>query len=125
MYLRYLHISDLHLTGQSREKGGSVEQFNQDMVTSSMLEKIKELVQREKKTFDLIFITGDLAKSGKAEDYEIVKVFCEELLNATGVPRERLFIVPGNHDVDRNKIEKTHLDWWYKFHTVDQITASS
>lgn len=45
MHLRYLHLSDLHLTGQPGEgEGWAAEQFNQDLVTRPMLEAIEALV---------------------------------------------------------------------------------
>ena len=122
LILRYLHLSDLHLTYQ--ETGGenwAVDQFNQDMVTRSMVDAIKELVQH--KPLDMILITGDLAKRGKREEYQVVDVFCERLLDVTGVPASRLYLVPGNHDVDRSKVDERHIKWWYRFEEEDDITG--
>ena len=39
----------------------------------------------------------------------------DRLLAATGVPAERLFLVPGNHDVDRDKINQILFDGLYRF----------
>jgi len=123
MHLRYLHISDLHLTGQPKERDGwAVEQFNQDLVTRSMLDAIEELVRQDGQALDLIFITGDLAKRGKPEEYQVAQVLCQQLLKVTGVPAGRLFIVPGNHDVDRGKVEERHIRRLYHFEQEDQIT---
>jgi 3',5'-cyclic AMP phosphodiesterase CpdA len=123
MCLRYLHISDLHLTGQPRDgEGWASEQFNQDIVTRSMIEAIQTLVRQNGKALDLIFITGDLAKRGKPEEYQVAEVFCRRLLEVTGVPAERLFLVPGNHDVDRGKVEDHHIRRLYSFDKEDQIT---
>jgi hypothetical protein len=117
MLLRYLHISDLHLTGQAGEgEGWAAEQFNQDVVTRSMLDAIATLDPP-----DLIFLSGDLAQRGKPDEYRVVEVFVQRLLAATGVPAERLFLVPGNHDVDRGQVEKRHLKWWYDFEEQDEI----
>jgi len=60
---------------------------------------------------DLIFFTGDLAAKGKC--YVKARSFFDDLLDATGLTarhdkleaRRRLFVVPGNHDVDRAKTE--------------------
>jgi predicted phosphodiesterase len=50
---------------------------------------------------DFIAFTGDVAHSGKAGEYQLAKEhFFEPLLEHTMLPREQLFIVPGNHDVD-------------------------
>ncbi len=54
---------------------------------------------------DFIFVTGDLAFSGEKEQYEkYVKGFFSELMCLTSVPPERVFVVPGNHDVDDSLI---------------------
>lgn len=116
MILRYLHISDLHF-----KHNNSVTNVNQDLVTVSMLKKIEELVETGT-TLDIIFVSGDLAFSGKKEEYEIVEKFCSKLLQVTKVTQNNLFVVPGNHDVDRKKIEKEHIKWWYNFTNEDEIT---
>ncbi len=122
MNLTYLHISDLHLTGNPNgPEDWAAAQFNQDLVTSSMIAAIEKLIQKEQQSFDLIFITGDLAKRGKKEEYEVVQVFCERLLEATKVPSERLFIVPGNHDVNREEVKKKHRKWFYSFESQDEV----
>ncbi|OWV96927.1 hypothetical protein ATY81_27575 [Rhizobium sp. R72] len=54
-------------------------------------------------TPDLIFLTGDIAFSGKENEYLHATKFLDELLQRTGVGRDRLFVIPGNHDVDRTK----------------------
>jgi tetratricopeptide (TPR) repeat protein/predicted MPP superfamily phosphohydrolase len=120
MHLRYLHISDLHLTGQAGEgEGWAAEQFNQDAVTRRMLEAISALPPP-----DLIFLSGDLARRGKPDEYRVVEVFLQRLLEKTGVPVERLFLVPGNHDVDRGQVDDRHVDWWYRFDTQDKIAGT-
>jgi predicted phosphodiesterase/CheY-like chemotaxis protein len=55
--------------------------------------------------------TGDVAFHGKKNEYELaVEKFFEPLLRETGVPKDRLFIVPGNHDVDRDGLDKVTED---------------
>jgi hypothetical protein len=54
-------------------------------------------------TLDFVLVTGDLAFAGKPHEYELVKAFLTAISEASGVPRERFFCVPGNHDVDRDK----------------------
>jgi len=57
---------------------------------------------------DVVFFTGDLAFSGQKEQYAQVGKWLDEVLDACSLPgqRNRLFIVPGNHDVNRNAIKK-------------------
>jgi hypothetical protein len=52
---------------------------------------------------DFILVTGDLAFSGKAEEYHLVRGFLDDLSVASGVPKERIFCIPGNHDIDRDR----------------------
>jgi predicted MPP superfamily phosphohydrolase len=99
-----------------------VEQFNQDLVTSSLIERVEKLVRDDGRSFDLIFITGDLARGGKEEDYQVVKVFCRKLLEVTQVTSEHLFLVPGNHDVNRDSIGELHSKSLYGFENLDEIT---
>jgi predicted MPP superfamily phosphohydrolase len=52
-------------------------------------------------SIDLICFTGDLAQGGKSKEYMALMPFIDDLLMCTGVTRDRLFVVPGNHDIDR------------------------
>ncbi|MCP4350300.1 MAG: SUMF1/EgtB/PvdO family nonheme iron enzyme [Desulfobacterales bacterium] len=115
MKLHCLHLSDLHLTG--KDPAGV---FSQDAVTGSMLRLISELENRP----DFVIITGDLAYSGKPEEYEIVHKFCEQLLKAAKLEQERLFIVPGNHDADRSEVRPKHIKSFYPFESQDDITET-
>lgn len=92
----WLHLSDLHLR--------SGDQYNQDIAVSSLLNDLMQLVDKEQYRFDLIFITGDIAFSGNSEEYALANEFVRNLSSATAVPVDRIFCVPGNHDVDRTRI---------------------
>lgn len=91
--IRFLHLSDLHL------RPASGKRYDQGRVLKGLI----ELLSRDRADFplDLIFITGDLAFAGITEEYAVVEQFLTDLLNVTGVPPERVFVVPGNHDIDR------------------------
>lgn len=61
------------------------------------------------KKFDYAFLTGDIryAPSG---DFPIdAGREIENICNAIDLPEKRLFMVPGNHDVDRNCLEKNEI----------------
>lgn len=99
--LSYLHISDAHFPDSTGDS------YELDKVTKSLLNTLKSFYKKGN-TIDLIFFTGDLAYSGKG--YNKASLFFEELLKATGLDKklnerakERLFIVPGNHDVYRKE----------------------
>ncbi len=51
-----------------------------------------------------ILIGGDIAFKGHPREYEAAKAWIDELARACGCPLERVFVIPGNHDVDRGVI---------------------
>lgn len=93
--LRWLHLSDLHFD--------TSDPVDRDFMLDSLCDFIKTYSQR--KAIDLIFISGDLAYSGKAQEYAKFGVFLERLICQAGVERSHIFVVPGNHDINRNEIE--------------------
>ncbi len=58
---------------------------------------------------DFVCITGDLAWSGREQEYEQAVQFVDELQEIIRVPKDRVFIVPGNHDVNRGVVEDDFL----------------
>jgi predicted MPP superfamily phosphohydrolase len=90
--LNILHVSDLHI---------SEEHFHdQEIILKALW---KDLGGQRHPRPDLIFFTGDLIAKGQysKENISLARAkFIEPLLTATGLPTERLFIVPGNHDVN-------------------------
>lgn len=92
--ISWLHISDIHMSVR--------DAWSQDVVLKAMCEHIA--LQRAKgMAADFILVTGDLAFSGKASEYELVAEFFDALRTASGVPKERMFCIPGNHDIDRDR----------------------
>lgn len=92
--ITWLHISDLHL----RESHA----WSQDAVLFAMRDDIRRR-RKAGATFDFVLVTGDLAYAGKASEYKLAVAFFEELAAATGVPHEKIFCIPGNHDIDRDR----------------------
>lgn len=90
--ISWLHFSDFHL----REK----VKWSQDVVLKSLLEDVQERHSGTKSP-DLLFITGDVAFSGKSEEYVLAEEFIHKLQAATSIPADKLFIIPGNHDINR------------------------
>ena len=92
----WLHLSDFHL----REKTG----WAQDLVLKSMLDDIRSRYGSTNHP-DLLFLTGDIAFSGKEKEYSYAEQFVAQLREALGLAPARVFVVPGNHDVDREREE--------------------
>jgi predicted phosphodiesterase len=79
-----------------------LDEWSHDVVLRAMTTSIAQ-ARETGCTADFVLVTGDLAFSGKPNEYELLKSFLTALSEASGVPRERIFCVPGNHDVDRDK----------------------
>lgn len=103
--IRLLHLSDIHFrTGTA---------WDADPVLRSLASFIGQDVQAGL-TPDLIVITGDLAFSGKAGEYALARNWLTQELwrvltqdPARPLPQDRLLLVPGNHDVDRDAVDFT------------------
>jgi predicted MPP superfamily phosphohydrolase len=120
--LTWLHLSDLHLTCKGKDTDWTLKSINQDIVIHSLLDAIDKLLIKKGQKPDIIFITGDLTHSAKKDEYEIAEVFCEKLLEITGVDKENLFIIPGNHDVNRQEVKPLHTKSWYQFNNQDSVS---
>jgi len=89
-----LHLSDLHYDGS---KTGDVE-------------IILDALWRDLKNFpaiDMILFSGDLVKIGdNGNDFQAAEEkFIRPLLKKTGLSPNRFFPVPGNHDIQRSRID--------------------
>ena len=94
--LTWLHISDLHFRAS--------QSYDSNIMLSALLEDVKERISDDGLQPDLIAVTGDVAFAGKAKEYDMARQFFDRLLDITGLGKDRLFLVPGNHDVDRRAI---------------------
>ncbi|RJR41656.1 MAG: hypothetical protein C4576_17510, partial [Desulfobacteraceae bacterium] len=116
--ITWLHISDIHFYPKT--------EWRDSIARDSLIEFLKnEFNQNDSLRPDFIFCTGDIAYgetgfSPIIEQYAQAKDFFEKLLNVCGrgglpFPRERLFVVPGNHDVNRENVnsdaQRTLNEW--------------
>lgn len=92
--IRFLHLSDLHL------RPSRVKRYDQDRVLRGLVDFLER--DRERFPLDLVFVTGDLAHAGKPDEFALVVDLFRRILDVTGVLPGHFFVVPGNHDVDRD-----------------------
>ena len=91
--LCWMHLSDLHVSGNDWE---------QDVVLRSLVRDLPGLLERAERRPQLLFVTGDISNRGK--EFEAARRVIEELRKKLGIESTRVFVVPGNHDVDRGAI---------------------
>lgn len=102
MKIRWIHFSDLHLGNDSA------------VDTRLMRRKLPDYIAGLNQIFDYAFCSGDV-KQWNA-DYKTAPDYIRKLCTAAHTPLDHLFIVPGNHDVDRGGDDRTALidrltDW--------------
>jgi predicted MPP superfamily phosphohydrolase len=61
---------------------------------------------RELGPVDAILVGGDIAYAGAPEEYTAAYAWISDLAKTSGCDLERVFVIPGNHDVDRNVVRK-------------------
>jgi len=118
--LTWLHISDIHLH--------PITEWRDSIARGGLLSYLAQTFDRNDSLRpDLIFCTGDIAygeisSSPLSDQYEQAKTFLDELLAVCGrsnipLAKDHLFVVPGNHDVNRKRINshaQAALTQWAK-----------
>ncbi|MCG2768951.1 MAG: winged helix-turn-helix domain-containing protein [Chloroflexota bacterium] len=97
--LTWLHLSDPHF----RES----DTYDEKIVLKTLREDIEKRIHEDGLQPEFIVITGDIAFVGKPREYGLACQFLDDLLCVTGIPKSHLFIVPGNHDIDREAVKRT------------------
>jgi tetratricopeptide (TPR) repeat protein/predicted phosphohydrolase len=93
--LRILHISDLHMAGPEERA------WRRQRVLGDAWKRNLDELLAEDGPMDLVCFTGDVAYKGRPEEYAQATAFIRDLLGQLQLPMDRLFVVPGNHDIDR------------------------
>lgn len=104
--LSILHISDFHFTKR--------KQREQEIVVEALTADLAQLCIGHRRP-DIIAFTGDLVQAGGVDSHDDAYDFViSPVAKASGCSEERIFIVPGNHDLSWQSIEATeaiHKDW--------------
>jgi calcineurin-like phosphoesterase family protein len=107
--LGWLHLSDLHFLSASNWRD------------SPVLKKLQtDIADRRKKDglrIDLVLCTGDIGFGEKgseplANQYAVAKEFFDRVLAICELPSDRLFLVPGNHDIDRSMVREPITEYF-------------
>lgn len=100
--IRFLQFSDIHFLFCEETEDDYAQmriRFIEDL----------ENVKRNLGAIDYILICGDIANKGQKEEFNRAKKFIETVSNALEIDGKRpnIFVVPGNHDINRKFYEET------------------
>ncbi len=114
--IRLLHISDLHLNAKRSIKGHVDNKSENSQLTDFIAEdRIKSFRSRIRKIFKTIpeedyptavVVTGDLVNKGGTDvyrggnEFDVAREFLKDLASDLRLQHDRIFVIPGNHDVD-------------------------
>lgn len=101
-----LHLSDFHFTKRKIR--------DQRVVVDALVKDLEALCIGHRRP-DIVVFTGDLVNAGGEDRHdEAYDFLLLPVAKATGCSDERIFIVPGNHDLSRNVVGETddlHRKW--------------
>lgn len=96
-----LHISDIHF----KSPDCLDPWMDPDApIRTHMMRDLADQVQRHGEV-GAILIGGDVAFKAAPDEYETALDWIQQLSQISCCPKERIFVVPGNHDVDRAMIK--------------------
>lgn len=95
---RFIHLSDIHF---GQEKNGSLVIHND--AREKLIEDCKEFA-RANGPADGILVAGDIAYSGKREEYDTAAEWLRRVAQAGGCEEYSVLTIPGNHDIDCKRI---------------------
>lgn len=120
--LEWVHVSDIHF-GSNANRSNAEKQLVVEAIVRDVQSKYRETSP------DCIFVTGDVAFSGKLDQYRTSLVWIRRLADAARIGLEHVWLVPGNHDVRRDIIDadptlnSLHLDARNNPQKIDEFIA--
>lgn len=117
--LRVLHLSDPQF-GDPHLNGGLT--FNEHLISEALTEKFAQSRRPDASLVDIVVISGDITLSGQKSEFDQAKIWIETGLLRSLWPtmspeeaRERLLIVPGNHDANLRALACQSLEYNFKW----------
>ena len=101
--LTFIHISDIHFSKRSGDK------VDLDSDLRSELENDVRRMKEDLERVNGILVTGDIGYSGQTQEYDNGRKWLTRLCSVAGCEMQEVWVVPGNHDVDRTTVDKSAL----------------
>lgn len=97
-----LHLSDLQFGRNHRF--GNLQFGDPNAKFDTLTTRVRDdllILQGEGVRPDLLIVSGDLAETGATKEFDDAEKFLCDLIDHLKLPRSRVVIVPGNHDINR------------------------
>lgn len=95
--MRLLHVSDIHF----RSPDCLTPHLDPERpYRTRLLQDVRARVVDA--GVDVLLVSGDIAFKGAPAEYQAANDWLRQLAEAAGCPFDRVYVVPGNHDVDRS-----------------------
>jgi len=102
--ITFVHLSDIHFRKNANTPYDAFKDIRNELELDA-----KDRANALGGVYGIV-VGGDIAFSGKPEEYELANQWLRGFAIQIGVdPAERIWVVPGNHDIDRQSIEKSLL----------------
>lgn len=98
----FVHLSDIHF-GQEKRQGEFI--VNEDARNQLIEDAASIVASLPNGKASGIILTGDIAYAGKTHEYKAAGKWLDELASRVGCAVADIQMVPGNHDIDRDKIK--------------------
>ncbi|MEZ6064147.1 MAG: metallophosphoesterase [Planctomycetaceae bacterium] len=98
-FYRFIHLSDIHF---GQEKNGTLV-IHED-ARQKLIEDCAVFV-RDHGPADGILVVGDIAFGGQPAEYKKAADWLKAVAKAGGCEEFAVRTIPGNHDIDRKKVE--------------------
>lgn len=95
--MRLLHLSDIHFREpECLEPDTDVDKPTRTRLLADVVGLCRE------KHVDAILVGGDIAFKAHPDEFTTATTWLKDLADRTGCRQDRIYVVPGNHDVDRS-----------------------
>jgi hypothetical protein len=92
-----LHLSDIHFRSSDIQTAQDPN-FN---LRNEILRDAEEMCAQLGASPSAILVSGDIAYAAQVAEYEFATAWLKSLAEACGTTLDAVFVIPGNHDVDR------------------------
>jgi len=99
--LVFLHLSDIHFSNLSSKRYDPDLDLRRELVADAF--RMRNAIGH----CNGILVSGDIAFAGKADQYGTARDWLNAVCNTLGCKEEQVWAIPGNHDADRDVIDKS------------------